>query len=51
MDPQIKDGSYELHEIGDRPRTFDSDDFALSKLGKKPVLKVSPSLHPHIPQD
>ncbi|KAF9731220.1 hypothetical protein PMIN06_009843 [Paraphaeosphaeria minitans] len=39
MDAQGKDGNYELHEIGDRPRSLEGDDIALSRLGKKPVLK------------
>lgn len=40
MDAQSKDGSYELREISDRPKSLESDDAALSRLGKKPVLKV-----------
>lgn len=49
MDAQVKDGNYELHEIGDRPRSLESDDAALSRLGKKPVLKVTPLFHSWIP--
>lgn len=42
-----KNGSLELREVHDRAGTMDSDDAALSRLGKKPVLKVCMPLYPH----
>ncbi|KAL1601679.1 hypothetical protein SLS60_006594 [Paraconiothyrium brasiliense] len=41
METQSKDGVFALHEVRDRPRSLDSDDAALSRLGKKPVLKLT----------
>jgi hypothetical protein len=40
MEEHSKNGSLELREVHERSGTLDSDDAALSRLGKKPVLKV-----------
>lgn len=41
MEIQAKDGGVELGEIHVKSKATESDDAALSRLGKKPVLKVS----------
>lgn len=43
METNGKDGALQLHGLRERPRSLESDDAALSRLGKKPVLKVSSS--------